>query len=187
VNDDDGHEKNELLTYLTNGSSEAAWKHLYTVDKGCLRVTIHASSGSKSNGFMAEITLFPITPFCEYFHTAHASQPPRPVSATREIIHQISDNIFLGNQQGVLRYISAGERSANIYFQANTLIYNGYYRYNSSSAPINYFLFQNAQRFYFGNNWLSRNLGGTFIQCYSQSLSSIFNGHLFNNVFYRNK
>ncbi len=93
----------------------------------------------------------------------------------------------MGNQQGVLRYTSAGERSANIYFQSNTLLYNGYYRYNSSSSPINFFLFQNAQRFYFGNNWLSRNLGGTYIQCYSQSLSSIFNGHLFNNVFYRNK
>ncbi len=93
----------------------------------------------------------------------------------------------MGNQQGVLKYISAGERSANIYFQSNTLLYNGYYRYNSSSSPINFFLFQNAQRFYFGNNWLSRNLGGTYIQCYSQSLSSIFNGHIFNNVFYRNK
>ena len=107
--------------------------------------------------------------------------------ATREIVHQISDNVFLGNQQGVLKYISAGERSANIYFQSNTLLYNGFYRYNSSSSSINFLLFQNAQRFYFGNNWLSRNLGGTYIQCYSQSLSSIFNGHIFNNVFYRNK
>lgn len=107
--------------------------------------------------------------------------------ATREIVHQISDNVFLGNQQGVLKYISAGERSANLYFQSNTLLYNGHYRYNSSSMPINFFLFQNSQRFYFGNNWLSRNLGGTYIQCYSQSLSSIFNGYLFNNIFYRNK
>jgi hypothetical protein len=107
--------------------------------------------------------------------------------ATQEIVHQISDNVILGNQQGVLKYISAGERSANIYFQSNTLLFNGYYRYNSSSLSINLFLFQNSQRFYFGNNWLGRNLGGTYIQCYSQSLSSIFNGHLFNNVFYRNK
>lgn len=107
--------------------------------------------------------------------------------ATREIVHQISDNVFLGNQQGVLKYISAGERSANLYFQSNTLLFNGFYRYNSSSSSINYFLFQNVQRFYFGNNWLSRNLGGTYLQCYSQSLSSIFNGHIFNNVFYRNK
>jgi hypothetical protein len=107
--------------------------------------------------------------------------------ATQEIVHQISDNVFLGNQQGVLKYISAGERSANIYFQSNTMLFNGYYRYNSSSLSINFFLFQNSQRFYFGNNWLSRNLGGTYIQCYSQSLSSIFNGHVFNNVFYRNK
>ncbi|CAF4925729.1 unnamed protein product, partial [Rotaria sp. Silwood1] len=170
INDEDGNEKNELLIYLTNGSSNAAWKHLYSIEKGCLRVTIYASSGSKINGFMAEVTLYPITPF-----------------STREIVHQISDNVFLGNQQGVLKYTSAGERSANLYFQSNTLLYNGYYRYNSSSSPINLFLFQNSQRFYFGNNWLSRNLGGTYIQCYSQSLSSIFNGHIFNNIFYRNK
>ncbi|CAM4799581.1 unnamed protein product [Rotaria magnacalcarata] len=170
TNDENGHEKNELLTYLTNGSSDAAWKHLYSIEKGCLRVTIYASSGSKAHGVIAEVTLYPVTPF-----------------STREIVHQISDNVFLGNQQGVLKYTSAGERSANLYFQSNTLLFNGYYRYNSSSPPINSFLFQNAQRFYFGNNWLSRNLGGTYIQCYSQSLSSIFNGYLFNNVFYRNR
>ncbi|CAF0964952.1 unnamed protein product [Adineta ricciae] len=168
-NDQDGNERNELLTSLTNGSSETAWRNLYSIEKGCLRVTIHASSGSKIDGFMAEVTLFPVTPF-----------------STQEVVHQISSNVFLGNQQGVLRYTSAGERSANVYFQSNTLLYNGYYRFNSSSAPINFFHFQNAQRFYFGNNWLSRNLGGTYIQCHSQSLSSIFNGHLFNNVFFRN-
>lgn len=65
-NDEQGTEINELLTYLTNGSSEAAWKQLYTVEKGCLRLTIYASSGRKTNGIMAEITLFPITPFCKY-------------------------------------------------------------------------------------------------------------------------
>ncbi|UJR14923.1 hypothetical protein I4U23_001905 [Adineta vaga] len=164
-NDEDGNERNDLLASLTNGSTETAWKQLYSVEKGCLRVTIHASSGSQMHGFMGEITLFPVTPF-----------------STQEIVHQISDNVFLGNQQGVLRYMSAGERSANIYFQSNTLLYNGYYRYNSSSAPINFFFFQNAQRFYFGNNWLSRNLGGTYIQCFSQSLSSIFNGHFNDSV-----
>jgi len=164
------NEENQLIAYLTNGSSEADWRQLYSVNNGCLRVTIHASSGRKTQGFMAEITLFPVTPF-----------------STKEIVHQISDNVFLGNQQGVLKYISTGERSANLYFQSNTLLYNGFYRYNSSSSSINYFLFQNSQRFYFGNNWLSNNLGGTYIQCFSQSLSSIFNGFLFNNVFYRNK
>jgi hypothetical protein len=65
-NDKDGNEINELLTYLTNGSSDTAWKYLYNVENGCLRVTIHSSSGSKFNGFMAEITLFPITPFCKF-------------------------------------------------------------------------------------------------------------------------
>jgi hypothetical protein len=66
TNDVDGNEINELLVYLTNGSSDATWKHLYNVEKGCLRVTIYASSGSKLNGFMAEITLFPVTPFCKF-------------------------------------------------------------------------------------------------------------------------
>jgi hypothetical protein len=64
-NDGDGNEINELLTSLTNGSSDSAWKHLYHVEKGCLRVTIHASSGSITNVFMAEVTLFPVTPFCK--------------------------------------------------------------------------------------------------------------------------
>ncbi|CAF5020809.1 unnamed protein product, partial [Rotaria magnacalcarata] len=60
-------------------------------------VTIYASSGSKAHGVIAEVTLYPVTPF-----------------STREIVHQISDNVFLGNQQGVLKYTSAGERSANL-------------------------------------------------------------------------
>lgn len=66
-NDEQGYQINELLTQLTNGSSDAEWKHLYHVEKDCLRLTMHASSGRKTNGFMAEITLYPVTPFCKYF------------------------------------------------------------------------------------------------------------------------
>lgn len=67
TNDDDGNELNELLVQLTNGSSDAAWKYLHNIEKGCLRLTIHASSGSKYHGFMAEVTLFPVTPFCKIY------------------------------------------------------------------------------------------------------------------------
>ena len=66
TNDQYGNEIDELLAYLTNGSSDAAWRHFYAVEKGCLRITLSASSGNKFNGFMAEITLFPITPFCKF-------------------------------------------------------------------------------------------------------------------------
>ena len=55
-----------LLTYLTNGSNDDAWRQLYDIDHGCLRITIHASSGRLTNGFMAEVTLFPLSPFCKF-------------------------------------------------------------------------------------------------------------------------
>lgn len=67
LQDENGYERNELLTVLTNGSTDAAWKHLYNVEKGCLRVTMYASSGSKFHGFTAEVTLYPVTPYCKFY------------------------------------------------------------------------------------------------------------------------
>lgn len=64
---DHNEQTNDLLIHLTNGSTDAMWKKFYSVEKGCLRVTIHSSSGAPTNGFMGEITVFPITPICTFF------------------------------------------------------------------------------------------------------------------------
>ena len=159
-----------LMGTLTNGSTDADFQRFYMSQTDTLSIYIKASVGREFYGFIAEVLTYP------------SSQYLSPNSYV-----EISDTEIRENQLGSINFISAGERSQKLYISRNRLISNGIKIFNSTTPPTIEAYLQNTPEFYFGNNYIAHNYGGSRFTLHSGSGVLITRSSIFNNLFYANK
>ena len=159
-----------LMGTLTNGSTDMDFQRFYISQTDTLSIYIKASVGREYYGFIAEVLTYP------------SSQYLSPNSYV-----EISDTEIRENQLGSISFISAGERSQKLYISRNRLISNGIKIFNSTTPPTVEAYLQNTPEFYFGNNYVAHNYGGSKFTLHSGSGVLITRSTIFNNLFYANK
>ncbi|XP_076338817.1 protein bark beetle-like [Tachypleus tridentatus] len=156
-----------------NGNTEHTGDALFYRSTGnTLSIKLHANGGSQVFGFVAEVVTLPIT-----YYIARGLQ------------HNVTHSVLSNNQQGAIRYLSAGESTPHLTFSYNRMEYNGRKLFGNitTSEGAVVLNLENTPYLDFHNNLLLQNQGGFIIEVDAKQAVASLSGLITNNLFVENK